>query len=90
MIAGVAFGTLRAHMSAINVGGIVKLATRAKIVGLDGKRTGAFFAIFLRAPRCDTVISYGATIAFWTNRVMFACLKCRWKSELRVCWNHTD
>jgi hypothetical protein len=77
MIAGVAFGTLRAHISAINVGGIVKLTTRAKIVRLDGKRTGTFFAILLRAPRCDTVISYGATITFWTYRVMLACLKCR-------------
>jgi len=77
MIAGVAFGTLRAYISAINVGGIVKLATGAKIIRLDGKRTGAFFAVLLRAPRCDTVISYGATIAFWTYRVMLACLKCR-------------
>lgn len=36
MVPGVSFRTLRAHIPTINIGGIVKLTTRAKIVGFDG------------------------------------------------------
>lgn len=74
MISGVAFGTLRAHISTVNISWFIELTTRAEIIGFDGKWASAFLAIFTGASRCDTVISYSATIAFWTHSMMFAYL----------------
>lgn len=75
MISGVAFGTLRAHISAVNISWFIELTTRAEIVGFNGKWASAFFTIFTGASCCDTVISYSATIAFWTHSMVFAYLR---------------
>lgn len=74
MISGIAFGTLRAYISTVNISRFIKLTTRTEIVGFDGKWTSAFLTVFAGASRCDTVISYSATIAFWTHCMMFANL----------------
>lgn len=79
MISGVSLGTLRAHVSAIHISGIVELTARTEIVGLDGKRTRAFLTVLAGASRCDTVISCSATTALWAYRMMFTRLElCRW------------
>jgi len=75
MISGISFRTLRAHVSAIHISGIVKLTTRTEIVGVNGKWTRAFLTVLAGASRCDTVISYSATITFWTYRMMFTRLE---------------
>lgn len=72
MISGVAFGALRAHISTVNISRFIELATWTEIVGFDGKWTSAFLTVFAGASRCDTVISYSATIAFWAHCMVFA------------------
>lgn len=83
MITGVAFGTLRANVAAVDVGGIIELAAGAEIVGLDGKRTGAPLAVLRRAPRRDPVIPHSASVAFRAYRVMLARLKRASNSQIR-------
>jgi len=75
MISGVSLGTLRTHVSAIHISGIVELTTRTEIVGLDGKRTRAFLTVLAGASRRDTVISHSATTALWAYRMMFTRLE---------------
>lgn len=75
MISGVSRGTLRAHVSAIHINGIVELTTRTEIVRLGGKRTRAFLTVLASTSRCDTVISRSATTALWAYRMMFTRLE---------------
>lgn len=75
MISSVSLGTLRAHVSAIHISGIVELTTRTEIIGFDRKRTRAFLTVLAGASRCDTIISRNATTALWACRMMFTLLE---------------
>lgn len=74
MIAGVTVWTLRAHISAIYVGGIIELTVWTKIVALDQKWTAASFAIVWCASESNTVKTGRAAIAFRAHGVVFAGL----------------
>lgn len=74
MIAGVTVWTLRAHISAIYVGGIIELTVWTKIVALDQKWTAASFAIVWCAFESNTVKTGRAAIAFRAHGVVFAGL----------------
>lgn len=72
MIAGVTVWTLRAHVSAIYVGGVIELTVWTEIVALDQKWAAASFAIVRCALQSNTVKTGRAAIAFRAHGVVFA------------------
>lgn len=83
MIAGVTVRTLRAHVSAVYVGGIIELTVWTKIVALDQKWAAAFFAIVWCAFQSDTVKTGRAAIAFRAHGVVLADLSNKNKIDFK-------
>lgn len=83
MIAGVTVWTLRAHVSAIYVGGVIELTVWTEIVALDQKWAAASFAIVRCALQSNTVKTGRAAIAFRAHGVVFAGLSGKNKIDFK-------
>lgn len=84
MIAGVTVWTLRAHVSAIYVGGVIELTVWTEIVALDQKWAAASFAIVRCALQSNTVKTGRAAIAFRAHGVVFAGLSGKNKIDFKL------